>query len=610
MSITPIDAHTPSARHARTDSMYRARARASRTSLLLIVLALLLPTSAGGAENAAANYRMATPTFADGSPLNGCRSWSGDADDAGRSYVGCPGSDRPWIYEFDAEGVVRQAAALPTAYRFDGAYRMRDVAVTPDGSTLYVSVGPIQDQMDPAFVVRNGSAYAGSVLRMRRQVDGSWAFDPGFRSGPWLFRTAEGDKYWAARHIDVDAAGRLYAAVNAFVYQIDPVTGAVASSFGGGTTNGPGGRWIEGLEVVESMAVSADGSSMYVVEERHHLVQRWVRSAAGDWVRDPGFLLGRPDDVGDQYCSTNDHFQAPYDVAVDVAGDVYVADVSCRRIQRFTSAGAFVQTVWSNGPDGELNHGFAMTWQGTFILPELERRLVRLDPPVRPAPTPPVEAGGPACTDRAAPRITAVTAPARSSARMVTISVTATDDCSGIRSMRVTGARLGAARWISGASQRVSLDGWNGSHRLLLQVRDGAGRVSSIATRSVTLALPQPMLRARSSTRIAGSGCSSVSPMSRVAPGSGYRVIERCARFAGKVLAVRGGAVQLALRTATARLLYVNAVGPVTIWVVPDARTRRRGRPARGRTLTVLATLVAQRDQRAVHAIPVDAITT
>ncbi|MCW2923034.1 MAG: putative repeat protein [Thermoleophilia bacterium] len=612
--------HTPNRAHRRC---------ALRASFLLATIFAIAAACAGsaGAATIAPNYAASPLAYANGTPLTSCRSWSGDADDAGHSYAACPvmrdtnGDGRgdvgtPALYEFDGTGHVVAIGYLPSEYYFDDTYRMRDVAVTPDGRTAYVSVGPLIDDLGQhpennygtGQPMANG-ARSGAVLRMVRQANGGWAYDPSWHAGPFLI----GDHFWAARYLDVDAAGRVYVAVNAYVYELSPTTGAIVSDFGGATTDGPNGRWIDGVDVAQGIAVAADGGSLYLVEQKYHLVQRWLRVGATDWTRDRGFLLGVPGEEADGLCATNDHFQSPYDVGVDGAGDVYVADVTCNRIQRFTKSGSFVQTVWNSYGEGDLNHGFSVDWRGSINLPERELHLSRLDPASRPA-----GGGGPigvpGCHDAAAPVLTGATAPARTSTRAVTVSATASDDCSGVAQVRITGPRAGAASWTNGSSATVSLTGWNGRHVLHVQVRDGAGHVSTrVAVVSVALALPQPPLVSRTSVAIAGRGCSAVPPLRRVAAPTRYRLVDRCARLTGRVVrstrSGTGSVLQVLLPTPAARAIYANAVGPVLIWVVTDRRTRTVRAARVGHSVTFVGSLVALRTGRETYAVPIDVVS-
>lgn len=598
---------------------------------LLVVLAALAAPQSADAATTAPNYRLDSLRYANGVPVGTCRGWGADADDAGNFYMACPvmrdldgngtgDVQAPALYEMDATGKVIRLGWLPTEYAFNDYYPVRDVGVAPDGNTAYVSVGPNMDNLglhpekNPTTKqpMANG-ATQGSILRLVRQPDGSWLYDAAFKAGP--FQIAGGN-YWAIRYVDIDATGRIYVTVNSYVYELSPTTGQVVSAFGGGQTAWPGGPWVEGFDTPEGLAVSADGNSIYIVEQQHHLVQRWTRVGATDWVRDRSFLIGRPSEERPGLCASNAHLQSPYDVGVDVSGDLYVIDTSCQRIQRYTSTGAYIQTVWTNVGGDDMNHGLAVNWQGSIVLPIEEDLLVRLDPPARPAPTPapkpapPVDGGGDTprdCTDRTGPRMTGVKTVRRSRTRRIAVTAFAKDDC-GITHVRVLGQRLGRSSWVAGNRLIVPLGGWNGRKRLVAQVRDAAGR-TSIRRFTVTMALPQPRLRARTTVRLRGSRCSSVDPMRRV---SGYRLVDRCARIGGRVLVAkrrgRSWSLQVLVSTSTARALYENAVGPVKVWVVTDSSTRTSGRIGRGRSVVVDGSLVAERSRSAVHAVPVDRV--
>lgn len=582
----------------------RTALRALHHGVVLIVAlamgALLHAPWASAAEWHAGHYVSSALEFAPGSPIV-CRGWSGGSDASGHFYTACPGPQYPYVFEFDEQGRYLRYAQLPAAYLFDQTFRMRDVAVSPDGRTMYVNDGPIVDDLgvDPQ---RPGGSYAGAILKFVRQPDGSWTQDHAWRSGPYLL----GGRYWAPRYLDVDASGRLYTTVNAYVYEINPVNGAVAGAFGGVTTAYPGGPWVEGLDVPVGLAVAADGNSMFIVEQRHNILQRWVRDPAVGWRRDTTWgpnrngILGEPSRIDATHCARGDRFQSPYDIGIDVAGDIYVADTSCHRVLRYTAGGNFVEVVWSNGANEELVHGIAVNPLGSVLIPELERKLIRTDPAKRP------------CVDVAAPVITRTGLAASSSTRAVTISVSGTDDCSWIAAVRVSGGVLGTPTWVDGAAASVQLSGWNGDKSLVIEARDTAGHVGSTTAR-ITLALPQPRLVARRSVTLRSRGCRAGNPLRYVARASTYRVVGRCSRIVGTVVKVKRSGrrisqVQLRLSTATAQRLYSNAVGPVDIWVVIDRRTKVRKTPRPKARAIVVGALVATRTLRTVSAIPVDAI--
>jgi hypothetical protein len=586
---------------------------------LVLILQLALSSTSNAAATTAPNYSLAQIAYGPTSPIGNCPGWSGDSDAAGHIYIVCPirsTTSNPYVLEFDATGHYLGAATLPPQYFFakaDGsAHYAIDVTVTGDGTALYVSVGPNIDF--PA------AGPQGSVVRLTRPagaVAAQFAQDPAFTAGPWGPVLVDGQqKYTAARNVDVDASGRLYVSTSFWVLELNPATGAVVSRMGGGaTTSWPGGPWVEGLNKPQGIAVAADGNSLFVVEQQFSIIQRWVRTAPTEWKRDTTWgpngngLLGVPTGANDQFCAQDTTFQSPYDIAIDDAGDMYVDDVSCRRIQRFTGAGAFVQTVWRNDPGATENHGFAVNGQGSMILPEPRMLLVRSDPAQKPAPAAPAPAP---CTDRTAPVIATATGPRSTTSRTASIVVTATDDCSGPQELRVVGARSGAANWVAGLTQSVTLSGWNGRKRLVVQARDGSGRISAARVVYVQLALPQPRLIARRTAQLAGRGCSSKSPLARVGGGSAYTVADRCAALAGSVTRLirtsTGYQIEVLVSAATARAIYVNAVGPVRIWVVSDRATSIRRAPRAGRRVSLLGTVVVLRNRSAAFGIPMDRI--
>lgn len=605
-------------------------------SFLLVIITTAVCTAAlaaGGAPPAsaattAANYRLDAMRYGNGAAVGTCRGWGGDADSAGNFYAACPAMrdldgngtpdvQAPALYEMDSTGKVTRLGWLPAEYAFNSTYPIRDVGVAPDGKTAYVSVGPNTDnlglhpELNPTTKqpMANG-ATTGSILRLIRQGDGSWLHDVSFKAGPFVVGNGN---HWSIRSVDVDSSGRIYVSVNSYVYELSPTTGGIVSALGGAVTAYPGGPWVEGFDKPEGIAVAEDGNSIYIVDQQHQIVQRWKRVGATGWTRDLTFLLGVPDQVGD-YCGTTTHFQSPYDVGVDAAGDVYVLDTSCQRIQRFTSAGVFVQTVWSNVGGDDMIHGFGVSWNGSILIPFEEDLVTRLDPPARPvpapapAPAPGIGGGGAACIDATPPTITGVDAVKRTTTRTVKLTVTADDDC-GITHVRVRGDRLGRAAWVAGSSTTVALRGWNGRKSLVLLVRDSAGNLRSRRV-VVTLALPQRALRARTTVHRPGRGCSATDPMQRI---RGYRLVDRCARIRGKVLQAKrtsaGLSLQLLLPVGQARALYTNAVGPVKIWVVTDRSTKLVGRIRVRRMVTVDGSLVAEHNRSAVHAVPVDRIS-
>jgi|GEM_PF-1587256 len=99
------------------------------------------------------------------------------------------------------------------------------------------------------------------------------------------------------------------------------------------------------FEMPSGIAVDAAGN-VYVADTGNHRIQKF--DAEGDFITTWG-----------SKGSGNGQFIFPYDVAVDSAGNVYVADTGNSRIQKFDAEGAFIATWGSLGPgNGQFNYPY------------------------------------------------------------------------------------------------------------------------------------------------------------------------------------------------------------------------------------------------------------
>ena len=121
------------------------------------------------------------------------------------------------------------------------------------------------------------------------------------------------------------------------------------------------------------IAVYAD--RVYVADENNHRVQVFSRST--------GVYQAT---ISDGWGQDNEHLRHPADVAVDAAGNIYVADWLNARVQQFNSSLAYVRTYGATGvpyltDDLHYNRpsGLAVAPDGSiYVTEERGQRLIKL----------------------------------------------------------------------------------------------------------------------------------------------------------------------------------------------------------------------------------------
>jgi sugar lactone lactonase YvrE len=175
----------------------------------------------------------------------------------------------------------------------------------------------------------------------------------------------------------VDSAGNLYVADshNHCVREVDAKTGAIETIAGMGVAgfSGDGRAAIAArLDLPTAVAVDAAGN-MYVADTRNHRVRRiavgtgMIDTVAGDGVE--GF-------AGDGGAAVDAAIDSPNGLAVDAAGNLYIADTHNGRVRVVDAKSGKIATV--GGATGlALPHGLALDSAGNLYVADSANHRVR-----------------------------------------------------------------------------------------------------------------------------------------------------------------------------------------------------------------------------------------
>jgi hypothetical protein len=153
--------------------------------------------------------------------------------------------------------------------------------------------------------------------------------------------------------VAVDNAGNLYIA-DSFNYRIRKVTAAtgVISTIAGNGTSGSGGdggvATAAQLNRPGAVAVDAAGN-IYIADTGNHRIRK-VTVATGVITTIAG--TGTGGYLGDGTPATNAQLWSPYGVAVDGSGNVFIADSNNNRVRKVTSSNGVITTIAGNDSAG------------------------------------------------------------------------------------------------------------------------------------------------------------------------------------------------------------------------------------------------------------------
>jgi len=155
--------------------------------------------------------------------------------------------------------------------------------------------------------------------------------------------------------IAVDGAGNLYIADgnNHRIRKVTAATGVITTVAGSGTAGSLGdGGVATAAQLYTPSAVAVDAAgNLYIADANNHKIRK-VTAATGIISTLAG--TGTAGYLGDGAPATMANLSSPQGVAVDGAGNVFIADVNNQRVRKVTAATGNITTIAGNGLQGLL----------------------------------------------------------------------------------------------------------------------------------------------------------------------------------------------------------------------------------------------------------------
>ncbi|MBP6823606.1 MAG: hypothetical protein KA368_18800, partial [Acidobacteria bacterium] len=178
---------------------------------------------------------------------------------------------------------------------------------------------------------------------------------------------AVGARLFLPTGVAADAAGNLYIAdsVNNRVRKVTPA-GVILPFAGNGMlgSSGDGGQAIEAtFNQPQSVAVDSTGN-VYISDTSNHRIRRVATNGVITTVAG----TGQDSFGGDDGPATQAQLNTPFQIAVDSAGNLFIADAVNRRVRKVTVSTGIITTIAGNGRVGSGGDG-GQAINAQFLLP-------------------------------------------------------------------------------------------------------------------------------------------------------------------------------------------------------------------------------------------------